>query len=85
MQLTLGPKAEKKLRQRMKAGGYGSPEEVLLAGLAALEREQTPRGDFAPGELDALIAEGEASGDPLDWDDVYKELREQSRRKRKAS
>jgi Arc/MetJ-type ribon-helix-helix transcriptional regulator len=85
MQLTLGPKAGKKLRQRMKAGGYRSPGEVLLAGLAALEREQTPVGVFAPSELDALIAEGEASGQPLDWDDVYKELREQSRRKRKAS
>jgi hypothetical protein len=32
-------------------------------------------GDFAPGELDALIEEGEQSGPPLDGQQVMAELR----------
>ena len=75
MTLTLGPDAQKLIAERMKRGGYASPEEVVLAALASLEREEN-YGDFAPGEMNALIAEGERSGEPLDWEQVLSELRD---------
>ena len=40
------------------------------------------RGDFEPGELDRLIAEGERSGKPLKAEEVFKELRELGKRKK---
>jgi hypothetical protein len=40
------------------------------------------RGDFEPGELDRLLAEGERSGKPLDAEQVFKELRELGKRKK---
>lgn len=60
MPIQLPPKIRKMVEKRMKEGGYRNPEDVLMAGLTALERTEK-FGDFATGELDALIAEGEAS------------------------
>jgi hypothetical protein len=62
----------------MKRGGYASPEDALLAGLASLE-QQEGFGDFKAGELDALIAAGEADiarGDVEDAEQVFSELRQ---------
>jgi len=78
MTISLSPKAQKALEERMRRGGYATPEEALLAGLASLEQQEA-YGDFAPGELDKLLAEGEADiqrGDLLDAKDVFDELRE---------
>ena len=58
MAITLSPKARKLLNERLKSGRYASPEEVLLAALASL-RHQEEMGDFAPGELERLVAAGE--------------------------
>ena len=83
MQLTLSPETEKLILQRMQSGGYRTAEEVLLAGLDALEQQQE-LGDFRPGEWEALLAEGEKGGESLDWEDVARELRELGANARKA-
>ena len=60
MTITLSPKARKLVNERLKSGQYESPDEVVLAGLASLRRQEE-LGDFAPGELERLVAEGELS------------------------
>ncbi len=75
MTISLGPEAQKLLQQRMSRGGYATADEAVLAALAALEQQEN-FGDFAPGELDQLLAEGEASGEVLDGEQVLAELRE---------
>ena len=47
------------IREYMK-DGYASVEDVLRAAVNALQQIQE-YGDFAPGELEALIEEGEKS------------------------
>ena len=83
MTISLSPQAQQALEERMKLGGYATAEEAVLAGLASLEQQES-LGDFSPGELDALLAEGEAdiqSGDLLDADEVFNELRKLSARR----
>jgi putative addiction module CopG family antidote len=60
MTVKITPKIKRLIDKRVKAGRYASAEEVLIASLAALEQQET-FGDFAPGELDALIEEGDKS------------------------
>ena len=74
MQISLGPDAEKLIEDRLRRGKYRNAEEVVLAALASLERDES-FGDFAPGEMDALLAEAEAGGDSLDGEAVFAELR----------
>ena len=83
MQLNVTPKTQKLIKNRMKKGGYESPEAVVLAGLASLEQQES-FGDFEPGELDELLAEGERSGKPIPAEEVFRELRELDKRKSKA-
>jgi Arc/MetJ-type ribon-helix-helix transcriptional regulator len=84
MQLTLSPKTEQLILERMKSGRYASAEEVLVAGLEALDRQQD-LGDFRPGEWDTLLAEGEKGGESLEWDDVVTELRQLGAKKPEAA
>jgi Arc/MetJ-type ribon-helix-helix transcriptional regulator len=68
----LNPKMQKIVAERMKAGDFATAEEVVLAGLQALEFRRT--GDFEPGELDALLAESEKNikeEGTLDGDEAY--------------
>ena len=74
MDVSLSPELARMMEQRMRVGGYAGPEELLRAALASLEQQER-FGDFAPGELEALLAEGEASGQPLDGDQVFAEVR----------
>ena len=74
MNITLGPDAQKMVDERMKRGGYATPEQVVLAGLASLEREEH-FGDFATGEWDRLLDEAEQGGESLDGEVVFAELR----------
>jgi putative addiction module CopG family antidote len=60
MNVTLSPDTQKLIEDRMKSGGYSTPEEVIRAGLASLQQGET-HGDFAPGELEELLAQGERS------------------------
>lgn len=75
MNISLGSDAQKIIEERIKRGGYATPEDVVLAGLDALEREEA-FGAFGPGELDALLTEGEQSGEALNGEQVLTELRE---------
>jgi antitoxin ParD1/3/4 len=74
MQLSLGPDTTKLIEARLQRGHYRTAEEVILAALASLERDES-YGDFAPGEMDALLAEAEAGGESLDGEQVFAELR----------
>ena len=83
MQLNVGPKTQKLIKDRMKKGRYESPEAVVLAALSSLEQQES-FGDFEPGELDKLLAQGERSGKPIPAEEVFRELRELGKRKSKA-
>ena len=81
MQITLPSDMEAAVRTRVDSGAFASPEDVVRAALVAL-KQQEEFGDFAPGELDELLAEGEASIDKegtLDGDDAF-----EARRARRA-
>jgi putative addiction module CopG family antidote len=58
MRLTLSPATEQFIRQMVKSGQYLNPTHVVEAAVATLKQYD----DFPPGELERLIAEGEASG-----------------------
>jgi antitoxin ParD1/3/4 len=75
MQLSLTPEMQRFIDDRLKSGMYGSPEEVVAAALALLEQQEA-MGDFEPGEMQRLIDEGDRSGDALDAEQVFAEIRE---------
>lgn len=74
MNLSLPPQTQKLIEDRIRSGKYRTPEDVVAAAVAQLD-QQEQMGDFAPGEWDQLLAEGEASGEPLDGEQVLTELR----------
>lgn len=83
--MNLDPKLRKLIDERVKSGKYASPEDVLAAALLTLDQQER-FGDFAAGELDDLLAEGERSIEmdgTLDGDEAFR-LR-QMRRANKAS
>jgi putative addiction module CopG family antidote len=86
MNLSLSKRLQKVIEDRVRSGRYASAEDVVAAALLHLEQhEQAPK--FAPGELDALVSEGEADiagGDVLELDEVFKQLRRMSDARRAA-
>ncbi len=75
MQLTLTPQLQHLIDEKLKTGRYQSAEDVILAGLQSLHDIED---DFQPGEMDALLALGEADierGDILDGGEVFKAIR----------
>ena len=60
MNLSLSEEVEKLINQRVLSGKYATPEDVVAAALMTLD-QQEHFGDFEPGELDELLAEGERS------------------------
>jgi Arc/MetJ-type ribon-helix-helix transcriptional regulator len=78
MSLSLSEKTRKLIQERMKHGGYATADDAVQAGLASLKRQEA-MGDFAPGELDALIAKAEAEfekGESFDAEEVFAEIRQ---------
>jgi Arc/MetJ-type ribon-helix-helix transcriptional regulator len=77
MQIVLEkPEFENFIRQQVDGGHYPSPASVVEA---ALSRWMTDH--YAPGELERLVAEGEASlisEGPRSFDDVFARLEEKS-------
>lgn len=59
MNINLNANAKKLVEKKLKSGNYATPEDVVLAGLNLLSTP--PWDDFEPGELSALIEEGEES------------------------
>lgn len=71
------PEDQRFVADRVASGAYATADEVVSAGLAALQ-EAEGFGDFATGELDALIAEAEesiATHGTIPAEEVFAELR----------
>jgi len=86
MAIELGTKARKLIEQRVKSGRYASADAVVLAAIAHLDAAER-FGDFAPGEMDRLLAEGEESlrkDGPVPGEEVFANLRRRSARRRRA-
>jgi Arc/MetJ-type ribon-helix-helix transcriptional regulator len=64
---------QKMVEDRVASGKYSTPADVLAAAMHALDQDEQA-GDFAAGEWDTLLAEGEAGGDALDGQAVLTEL-----------
>ena len=87
MTVTLPRDVQTFVEEQIAAGRFSTVEEVLRAGVIALSAPESI-GDFAPGELDALIAEGEESlrlhgGIPAD--EVFNRIREMSAKAREQA
>ncbi|HXE54894.1 MAG TPA: type II toxin-antitoxin system ParD family antitoxin [Tepidisphaeraceae bacterium] len=74
MNISLTKETQRIIEDRMKHGRYVSTDALIRAGLDALEQQES-LGDFEPGEMDALLAEGQNSGPSLDGEQVLSELR----------
>ena len=86
MNVSLSPRMQKFVDDKIKAGEYPSADAVVEAALASLQRQQAA-GDFAPGELDELLAEGERDierGDVVDGERVFSDLDELSAARRRS-
>lgn len=86
MNLSLDPKLQKLIDERVKSGKYARPEDVVAAALLTLDQQER-FGDFASGELDELLAEGERSivkDGTLDGDEAF-QLRQTRRADKKNS
>jgi putative addiction module CopG family antidote len=78
MHVSLSPETQKLLERQMKQGGYKSADEVVRAGLAYLD-QRAAAGDFAPGELDEMLAVADAEierGDVIDGEEALRARRE---------
>jgi len=87
MQISLSPKMQKFVEEKVRAGLYASPNEVIEAGLESLEEKEL-FGDFEAGELSSLIAEGQRDLDEgrfEDGDVVFQKLRETSEARRREN
>ena len=60
MKITLSSRTQKLLESQMKSGGYEAADDAISAGLHLLEQQEKLAG-FKPGELAAILAEGERS------------------------
>ncbi len=79
MNVPLDSEMQKFVDEKVASGEYASAKDVLLAALAALEL-QDAYGEFDPGELSALIAEGEqsiADNGVIPASDVFSRIRKQ--------
>src|SRR5438105_2046093 len=84
MTISLSSEAQQLIEERLKSGRYATAEDVVLAALATL-RQQEAHEDYAPGELAALVAEGEESirtEGTVDADEVFEGLRRLSAERR---
>ncbi|HVS70689.1 MAG TPA: hypothetical protein VHQ47_05480 [Phycisphaerae bacterium] len=77
MQILLSQQVQNEIDHLVKSGCYQTPEEVIVAALASLQ-QQVRYGDFGPGELDALLAEGKKdidAGRVMGLDEGFHELK----------
>ena len=84
MKLSLRPAVRKWIEQRVNSGQYATAEDVIHAAIAQLDQQQR-FGDFAPGELNRLIEEGERSiklEGTADAEELFAEIRRRSAQRR---
>jgi antitoxin ParD1/3/4 len=87
MNLALNPELEKLIDERLKTGKYATAEDVVAAALLSLDQQER-FGDFEPGELNQLLAEGERSIEQegtLDGDVAYQQRRDRRAQSRKPA
>jgi hypothetical protein len=71
----------------VKSGAYATPEDVVAAAILTLEQQER-FGDFTPGDLDELLAEGERSIDQegtIDGGQAFRRRRQRRARARKQT
>ena len=76
------PRVQAMIDELMRRGGYANLDDLLVAAFAALN-DATSADDLAAGELDAMLAEGDAdieAGNVMDGEEALKE-----RRRRRAT
>jgi len=73
MELSLAPEVQRMIEDCVNSGEFTSAEEVVATAVRRL-REQDLSGDFAPGELNRLIAESDRSGPPIPYEKVRARL-----------
>ncbi len=86
MQVLLSSELQRFVDEQLASGTYATPEDVLQAAVASL-RQSEKFGDFEPGELDAMMAEGERGlthGGAIGADTVFNEARRRSADRRKG-
>ena len=86
MNLHLPPDTAAFVEDQVRRGAFSTPEEVIVAALETF-RADCEFGDFAPGELDKLLEEGERSGAEKGWytrDEARAELAARLKRSRDA-
>jgi antitoxin ParD1/3/4 len=86
MNLSLEPRVQKLIDERVNSGKYSSPEEVVPAAILALD-QLDHFGNFDANELDSLLVEGEQSikqDGTLDGEEALR-LRTQRRAERRKS
>lgn len=84
MQLVLPPNFQRMIDERVESGKYPTPEDVVAAALSMLDQKEA-HGEFSEGELDALLAEGEAAirrGEVMEGDAAFAELRRRNQLRR---
>ena len=61
----LRAETRKLIQERMNHGGYATADDAVVAALTSLEQNER-LGGFRAGELNQLLAAGEASGEFID-------------------
>ena len=87
MTVSLPPDLQALLEEKVKQGAYTSPEEVVRAALDHFLRRMD-NDDFAPGEMNALLADGTAdleSGNVYQGEAMFEEIRQLSDRRRRRT
>jgi antitoxin ParD1/3/4 len=87
MNLALSEETQKLLEERMRKGGYSTPEDAVRAGLAYLEQRERD-GEFGAGELAQLLAVADAEierGELIEGEAVFEEIRALSKAHRKTA
>jgi len=78
MVVNLSQETQRLVEKRMKESGFASADEAIRAAFLSWEQTEST-DDFAPGELDALIAQAEESlkrEGPLTHEEVFGSARE---------
>ena len=81
MRVAVRPELRQFIESKVQSGAYNSADEVVENALARWKAEE----EIDPAELKRLVAKGQAEadrGELLDAEDVFAEIRDQSRRAR---
>ncbi len=71
MAIQLTPEQEQRIQAVVNAGGYPSAEEALDAAVAAVEIAAALGFEGTKAELEALLVEGQNSGEPFEVDEAF--------------